>query len=159
MNLANILRQKLVETPPVKDRHHLLASSPDLPWSATLTFEKRDELSGLVWEMVLHRTGPEPAGETLHSWAERIAQRTLGLMEPVKVVEIDPLRHEGFLRSADPVRHGNGALYFEVFLKGTKQALVRRYQAAADKNGRREQVAFALTHEALCKLVDDLSRG
>lgn len=156
MTLANILRQKLVETPILKERHELLAAGPGLAWSATVAFNKRDELSGLVWEITLTRTGPEPAGEALASWAERIAAKITGLMEPLRVVEIDPARNEGFLRSEQPTQRDNRVEYFEVFLKGTRQALVRRYQSTGS-NARRAQAPFAVTHDSLAKLVEDIS--
>ena len=43
--------------------------------------------------------------------------------------------------------------YFEVMLDGTTSAVVRRFQATAP---RRTRVTFALTHEGLLKLVNDL---
>lgn len=157
MTLANILRQNLAETAILKERHELLAAGPDLPWSANVTFAKRDELSGLAWEIALTRTGPEPAGATIHDWAERIARQASGLTEPLRIVEIDPERNEGFLRSAEPGRSDDHVGYFEIFLKGTRHALVRRYRTSG-ANGKREQIAFVLTHESLCKLVDDVVR-
>lgn len=157
MTLANILRQNLVETPILKERHELLAAGPDLPWTANVTFEKRDELSGLAWEIAVTRTGPEPAGATIQAWAERIAKQATGLTEPLRVVEIDMERNEGFLRSAELARAGDHVGYFEIFLKGTRHALVRRYRTSGT-NGKRTQVAFVLTHESLCKLVYDIMR-
>ncbi|MBM4069353.1 MAG: hypothetical protein FJ271_10455 [Planctomycetes bacterium] len=156
MTLANILRQNLAETPILKERHELLAAGPDLPWSVNVTFDKRDELSGLAWEIAVTRTGPEPAGATIQVWAERIAQYATGLTEPLRIVEIDPERNEGFLRSAQPARMDDRIGYFEIFLKGTRHAQVRRYQASG-ANGKRTQTGFVLTHESLCKLVDDIS--
>jgi hypothetical protein len=44
-----------------------------------------------------------------------------------------------------------------VLLYGTAAATVRRYQASHEAGARREQVAFALTHEALAKLAGDLT--
>lgn len=157
MTLANILRQNLAETPILKERHELLASGPDLPWSANVTFAKRDELSGLAWEIALTRTGPEPVGATIEAWAERIANQATSLSETLRIVEIDPERNEGFLRSAQPTRTDDDVAYFEVFLKGTRHALVRRYRTSGT-NGKRAQAAFVLTHESLCKLVDDFVR-
>src|SRR5262245_54508416 len=157
MTLANILRQKLAETPIQKERHELLAAESDLPWSANITFAKRDELSGLAWEIALTRTGPEPAAATIQAWAERIARQATGLTEALRLVEIDPARNEGFLRSAEPARTGDDVAYFEVFLKGARHALVRRYRTSGP-NGKRTQTAFVLTYESLCKLVDDILR-
>ena len=45
----------------------------------------------------------------------------------------------------------------EVLLKGTDQALLRRYQAKHDPAKRREQVLFPLTHESLARVVSDLA--
>jgi hypothetical protein len=78
-------------------------------------------------------------------------------LEPLKVVEVDAVKGEALLRSSEPAQRGDKLFYYEVLLKGTHAAQVRRYQALAEGIGRREQVAFALTQEALTKLVGDLA--
>jgi hypothetical protein len=151
MTLASTVRQKLSEWRPETGRQDLTVTAQD--GSLTLTADRREELGCLVWELGLQRAAP--VGETLQSWADRVAQRVSGLLEPLKIVEIDAVRNEGILRSTQPQARDEQVLYNEVRLKGTREAVLRRYEAQG--TDRRKQVAFALTHEAIAKLADDLA--
>jgi hypothetical protein len=155
MTLENTLLAKLAEWHPPSGRHTLTVPYK-AAWAASVTADRSDALGCLVWELAVRRTAEAPAGETLRGWADRIVARVVGLLEPLKVHEIDAERNEGLLRSAAPAQRGEKLFYYEVLLNGTAAATVRRYQAAHD-GGRREQVAFALTHEVLAKLAGDLT--
>jgi hypothetical protein len=157
MRLAETVRQKLAENFPHSGRHELAIADDKAGWAINLTLDRRDELGCLLWELALRRTNPAPAGETLRTWAERIARQTTGLLEPLKVHEIDELRNEALLRSEAPSLRKGKRLYYEVLLRGTNLAWLRRYEADANGNGKREQVAFALTNDGLAKLADDLT--
>src|SRR5262245_8124806 len=150
MTLENTVRERLSEWRPPAERQELVVSDGDV--SLHLTADRREELGCLTWELAVVRKAP--AGETLHAWADRIAQRVTGLLEPLKVVEIDAVRNEGILRSDRPTTRGDDTFYCEVFLKGTTVATLRRYQARDTKP--RAQIAFALTHDAIAKLANDL---
>ena len=78
-------------------------------------------------------------------------------MEPLKVHEIDELRHEALLRSESPSLRKDKRTYYEVLLKGANLAWLRRYEADQSGNGKREQIAFALTNEGLAKLAEDMT--
>jgi hypothetical protein len=121
-----------------------------------LTTDRADTLSCLAWEFALARTGEAPEGLTLKAWAAAVADRVTGLMEPLKLLEVDDARGEAILRSEEPARKGERLTYYEVRLHGLTQATVRRYAASRGEGGR-EQVAFALTHEALAKLAGDIA--
>ncbi len=153
MTLENTVRQKLSDWRPPAGRQELTVVGGGA--SLTLTADRCEELGCLVWELAVHRTAPP--GETLRAWANRIVQRVTGLLEPLKVLEIDEQRNEGLLRSDKALARGDKLAYTEVLLKGTRDALLRRYQADPNGNGHRKQVAFALTHEALAKLAGDLT--
>ena len=56
------------------------------------------------------------------------------------------------------MRRGPVASYYEVTLLGTEKAVVRRYQADIAAGTPRAQVAFAITHEVLAKLAEDIAR-
>jgi hypothetical protein len=129
---------------------------PEAGWSVRLTADKADTLSCLVWELSLSRTGSAPEGLTLKGWAEGVAKRATGLLEPLKLLEVDDARGEAILRSDAPAKKGERVAYYEVRLSGTDRATVRRYQASRSESGR-EQVAFALTHEVLAKLAGDIA--
>ena len=110
-----------------------------------------------MWELILTRTSEVPAGLTLKGWADGIAARVSGLMEDLKVLEVDDVRQEALLRSDGPTAKGDDRLYYEVHLRGLTHATVRRYKGSRTAGTRREQVAFALTHEVLAKLVEDVA--
>ena len=156
MTLAEIVREKLAEAPCHTGRHDLGMSGAG--WSLTLSLDRHDELGCLIWELALGRTTPAPAGETLRSWAERVSRQATGLLEPLAVLEIDELGNEALLRSNSPSRRKDMLAYYELLLRGTSSALLRRFQSAADgTSGKRAQAAFALTRDALAKLADDLT--
>ena len=98
---------------------------------------------------------PEAVPGDRKTHAERLAARATGLMEPLRLIEVDADRETALLRSATPQRRGDDLFYYEVLLHG-RGADVRRYQSSAT-GGTREQIAFPLTHEALAKLAADLT--
>ena len=153
MSLENKLLQSLAESKPLGDRHELTVS--DGAWTAHLTYDRRDELSGRLWEASLHRNRAAEGG--VQAWADRIAQRVAGLMEPLKVVEVDAAKQEALLRSAAPTAKGAQLFYYEIHLCAMANATVRRFQAAQQTGKKRTQIAFALTHETLAKLVADVT--
>ena len=158
MTLDEIVLQKLAEwRPPREGRHTLAVPDEQRGWVVRLTAERHDDLGCALWEMTMER-GPAPAdaAASVGSWAERIAGRVTGLLEPLTVLEIDTARNEALLRSVEPRRRKDDLYYYEILLKGTRQALVRRYRASHQGN-RREQILFALTHEAVAKLAADLT--
>src|SRR5207247_6387527 len=116
-------------------------------WNLHLAADRADSLSCLVWELTLTRTTNAPAGLTLKAWADGIVARVGGLMEELKIYEIDPIANEAVLRSDAPTSRGEKLAYYEVKLHGLGRAVVRRF--IAGKNPGREQIAFALTHEVL----------
>jgi hypothetical protein len=122
----------------------------------TLTADRADTLSCLVWELTLARTGAAPEGLTLRGWAEGVAARATGLLEPLKLLEVDEARNEALLRSTAPAKKGERVAYYEVRLFGLDRAVVRRFTADRAQSGR-EQIAFALTHEVLAKLAGDIA--
>jgi hypothetical protein len=71
-------------------------------------------------------------------------------------VEVDGERQQAQLRSEEPLQRADKRFYYEVVLGASGSAVLRRFQAATNHT-RREQVTFALTHEALAKLVSDVT--
>ncbi|MFL5243247.1 MAG: hypothetical protein ACJ8FY_14170 [Gemmataceae bacterium] len=154
MNLNEILLPKLAEWRPA-DRQILQAHPEGFPWHIFVTVDSGDAYSCRVWEMALRRT---VAGEpiNLKLWAESIGKRATGLLETLHLVEIDDQRSEALIRSSEPSRRGQKLDFYEVILKATGEATLRRYQSSQDESKRREQVPFTLTHEVLAKVADDL---
>ncbi|HJZ55056.1 MAG TPA: hypothetical protein VKE74_08855 [Gemmataceae bacterium] len=157
MTLAEKLLPKLSEWRPASaGRHSWSEAFPDAGWIVHITTDKVDSLSCLVWELTLTRTADAPAGLTLKGWADAVADRVSGLMESLRLYEVDDTRAEAVLRSEVPARKGEGLSYYEVRLHGLTRAAVRRYTAAKAAPGR-DQVPFAITHEALAKLAGDIA--
>ena len=157
MTLDETVLQKLADWhPPRGGRQTLAIPDEGSGWAISFTIDRHDELSSALWEIDFQRVTPRPSEVTLAGWAEGVAGRVTGLLEPLQVLEVDVQRNEALLRSNEPTRRNAELHYYEVLLKGTQAAQVRRYQAKPDK-GHRQQVSFVLTHEALAKLSQDLA--
>jgi hypothetical protein len=156
MKVAEALLPKLGEwTPSGSGRHSWTHALAGTRWALHLTADRVDTLGCLVWEL----TFTQPLGDsidnsTLKKQAQRIAERVTGLIEPLTFLELDEIRGEALLRSRSPSERGGALAYYEVLLVRGAQIQVRRYKAAERK--KREQVSFALTHEAIAKLAEDL---
>jgi len=157
MTLDETVLQKLADCRPVRGSRQILAVPDEgSGWAVSLTVDRHDELGSALWEIDLRRVAPRRGDVTLESWAKGVASRVTGLLEPLRVLEIDIQRNEALLRSNEPTRRSADLFYYEVLLKGTQAASMRRYQGSSG-GGHREQVAFVLTHEALAKLISDLA--
>ena len=160
MNLAETVLQKIANWRPAGDkRQALLIPDGGSGWAVELQADRCDELGCRVWEVTLRRTRKtEVQALTLQAWADRSAKRVTSLLEGLRVVEVDPGRNEALLRSSTPARREDMISYFEIILGGTKSATLRRYRAYQETGHHREQVSFTLTHEALAKVVTDLTQ-
>jgi hypothetical protein len=159
MTLDVTLLERLAKWRPGAGRQTLNVPDAGAGWAVSLTADRADELGCLVWEMTLRRSAPLPGGDAaaLRAWGDRVAGRARGLLEMLKVVEVDAERDEAILRSDAPAARGEDRFYYELHLKGTGVADVRRYRGSLSGTGKREQVSFALTHEAIARLAADLS--
>lgn len=114
--------------------------------------DRTDALACALWELALDRAVPRSG---VRAWAESVAARATGLLEPLKLLEADETRGEAVLRSTAPAAKGDRVAYYEVRLHADGRAAVARYSASRTQSGR-EQIAFALTHETVAKLAADL---
>ena len=149
MTLENTLRQQL--NSPDAGGFHMHAEG----WNITLAAEKKDSLSCALNELTLQKNAP--IKEELRAWATRIAETATGLMEPLRVVEVDTPLSRAILRSEAPTHKDGKAFYYELLLaRGERtSANLRRY---AGQNGeKREAVTFVLTHDAIAKLAADIA--
>jgi hypothetical protein len=160
MTLAETLLQRLADWRPAGEgRHAASFTLPDCGWTVRLTAERVDTVGCLLTEVEVTRAetvADDPA--TLEAHAKRAAARVTGLLEPLRLIEIDRVRHIALLRSGSPPTKANAVLYYEVRFEGLNRVTVHRYQSVKATPARTEPVAFALTHEALAKVVDDLVR-
>lgn len=156
MTLAETVLRKLAEWRPDSGRQTLDVVHPESGWAVAVDAGQVEVLGCRVWEVSLRRLQPAPVAD-LKARAEQLAGRVTGLLEPLRLVEVDAGRGLAQLRSDRPGQCGDGQFYYEVLLQADGGTSVRRYQAPAADQPRRQQVPFTLTHEALAKLVTDLT--
>ena len=156
MTLGETLHKSLSDWPANTDGPHERTASAG-GWTAAVSAETVDTVGARLNRLDLTRTDPAPDGLTLGGWAEGVAKRASGLLERLKVHEVDATHDTAVLRSDAPTVKGDVAGYYEVVLTGTEKASVSRYQADRAAGTPREQVPFTLTHEALGKLADDIA--
>lgn len=152
MTLAETLPERLAEWKPEGTGRHSWAGSDD-GWDVRLTADRNDDVGAKVWDLELTRTGDAPPGATVRGWADKIAGTAAGLLEPLALHEVDAGANEALLRSKTPTKKGDAVGYYEVKLTGTTSAKVSRYAADTKAKTGREQVPFALTHEAIGNLA------
>ena len=158
MKLSEKLLTKLVEDPP--PGRHLVSVSDETPlgWIAALTVDRADVVGCVMWELALQcRAADAWNADALTARGDRMANSVTGLLEPLKLIEVDAVRNEALLRSDAPMRRGGDLFYYEVKLQPHNTIALRRYRAAQEPGSKREQVPFTLTHDAIGKLVDDLT--
>ncbi len=126
-------------------------------WNAAITADCVDIVGCRLWELSLRRSAEGPAVD-VKTRAEQICARVTGLLEPLRVVEVDAPNNTALLRSERPGQIGDERFYYELLLNGDGGSTLSRYQTPQEGQPRRQQVAFTLTHEALGKLVGDLTR-
>ena len=156
MTLENTLRQQLGSPEP--GGFHV--SHGD--WNVTLVSERSDSLSCALRELTLERNAP--IQEELHAWATRVAARVTGLIEPLRVIEVDSAGGglgKALLRSTAPSVKDGKSYYYELLLERTSRTVANLRRYAGDRTGgeKREAVAFVLTHDAIAKLVHDIVGG
>jgi hypothetical protein len=156
MTLNEAVLQRLAEWhPPAGERHSLQINDEASGWSVTLTADRNDEVACRLWEIALRRDEPLPL--ELAAFAGQIAERTTGLLEPLRVVEVDVQRGEAILRTAEPRKQQDAVRYYEIVVMGTSALALRRFRGFVDEPKKREQLAFALTHEAVAAVISNLS--
>jgi hypothetical protein len=158
MSLEEIVLQKLAEWRPPREGNPALAiADADSGCVVRLTAQRQDQLGTALLELTVDRSkATAPSDLTVAAWAEHIAGRTRGLLEPLSVLEVDAQRNEALLRSNEPAQRKDELYYYEVHLYGAREAQVHRYRAAHD-GSKRQQVPFTLTHESLARFASDLA--
>src|SRR5260370_1426117 len=157
MTLAENLLLSLAEHRPASPgRYAWTYTDAATGWAVALTIDKADALSCQLAEVALTRATPAAwDAHALRARAETIAAKVTGLLEQLRLIEVDGLRGEALLRSTAPTSRSEKRFHYELRVTGTGNASLRRFQAALDPVAKREPVAFSLTHEALGKFLDD----
>ncbi len=156
MTLNEILLEKLANWRP-EGRQTLNVADARSPWSAAVAADCVDLVGCRLWELTLRRAGVDLDAAALKARAEQAASRVTGLLEPLKLIEVDEPRRAALLRSVAPGQRGGDLFYYETLFLGNGSIEFRRFQGSQQAGARRQQVAFTLTHDALAKLVADLT--
>jgi len=93
--------------------------------------------------------------DDLKAWGQRLSARITYLMEPLSVLEADPVHGEVVLRSQAPSLKNGRRSYYEVHL-GQSGALRFDRVVFDDTTRLRRKVSCQFTNEVLERLVDDL---
>lgn len=153
MTLADSLLEKLEAMQPMDGKKIISYSLPS--GSVSLSVERADSVGCLLNELNIRRLSQESIG-SVKPWADRLANRITGLIEPLKVIEVDDERNEAILRSQTPSKKGTAAHYYELYLNGHGSANLHRYKIDLAAGTKREMVPFSLTHESIAKLAGDI---
>jgi hypothetical protein len=160
MSLAEALLEKLADWRPAEEgRQSVAIALPEHGWTVNLTADRADSVGCRLTG--LEATRAEPVADddaALEAHARRTAGRVTGLLEPLRLVEIDRGRHVALLRSDSPAAKGDTVQYYEVQYTGRNRVTVGRFKASKAGPANREAIPFSLTHESVAKLVDDLVR-
>jgi len=155
--IAEALLPKLADWRPAGAGPHSFAAPLENGWQIAITADQAESLGCRAIGVNITRPAVRPAtAAELTEWAVRSARRITGLLEPLKVIEVDAVRSESILRSDPPANRGTAVQYYELVLAGTHSAGLRRYQAER-AGGRREAIPFTLTHETIAKIAEDLT--
>lgn len=155
MTLENMLLENLSEWRAAAPDTRTIAL-PGAVWSVMLKADRAEELGCRLQEVAAQRATPLEL-PALQDWAQQICERTVALLDELKVHEIDTQRQEALLRSAAPTQRDGKSLYYEVHLKSSGSANLRRYQASRAERAQRDQVPFTVTYESLAHVIQSLT--
>jgi hypothetical protein len=156
MTLEEMFLQKLAEWRPDSAERTLVVEDSTSGWKVAVRAESVDTLGCRLHDVSLTRTAPLVTDRSLADQAARLANLT-GLLEPLRLVEVDTEHQQAQLRSQSPALRGGNVQYYEVLRKGDGSTSLCRYQVNPAIPGKRQAIPFTLTHEALAKLVADLA--
>jgi hypothetical protein len=159
MTLANTLLPKLSDWRPHNAPESLTVADEAGVWSAAVYAAAVDVVGARLWEVALRKANTTLDVAALKAWGEKVAARVTGLLEPLRLLEVDEENRIALLRSDKPAQRGDAVLYYEMRLTGDGAATVQRFQASHEAQTKREQIEFTLTHEALAKLAADVTEA
>ncbi len=153
MTLENLLLQSLDKWRPASRASHTV-DHPESGWRVTLDAGLVDAIGVQLHTLRVARLHPLETTPPLRERAEAIARRVSGLLEPLRLLEVDEGRGVAQLRSDAPALRGEARRYYELLRHDSGASELARYESTS---GPRQAVPFTLTHEALGKLVRDLA--
>jgi hypothetical protein len=157
MTLENMLQQKLSKWRPHNAPETLTVADEAGVWSVAIRAAAVDVVGARLVDVTFRRANTTLDAAALKTWGQNIAARVTGLLEPLRVLEIDEHQHAALLRSDKPGQRGDAVQYYEVRLSADGTATVQRFQAPQHPETKRQQIEFTLTHDALAKLTADIT--
>jgi hypothetical protein len=113
-----------------------------------------DGVGCAIVELECRAIGQPPAARDLARYANDLSKRINYLMEPLRVVEFDP-KAGALVLSDKPRRKGESVGYYHFHAKPTGATVLHRVEFSPSAR-RKVFSPFALTHEQLERLVEDL---
>jgi hypothetical protein len=153
MTLENQVLEKLADAGSSTNPQKITAQEG--PWTIEIHAQKSDEFSVMIDSVEVRHDAPGDGNAK--SWAEGIASRPSGLLEPLRLLEADKGKNEAVIRSAKPHAKGDEVRYYEVHVQGTEKAELHRYKASKQPGVQRETIPFPMTHEAVGKLASGIT--
>jgi len=153
--LDEILLEKLANWRP--DTANPTLDVIDTPgnWRVTVEPQAVDRIGADLHRLTVRPVNAVPRG-SLRDQAERLAHQVTGLLEPLRLVEIDEPLAVAQLRSVSPAPHANGVRYYEVERHADGTTHLGRFETHPGE-GKRQSIPFSLTQEALGKIVRDFT--
>lgn len=155
MTLDERILEKLADWRPDSIRQALTLDDEPSGWRVHITADTVEKLGVRLSSLEVRRLRVLESIASLPQQAQQLASNITGLLEPLKVLEIDEERGIAQLRSVHPSRSGEESHYYEILRHADGSTFLHRYRVGI---GRREAVEFCLTHEALAKLIRDIVR-
>ena len=102
------LLNNLSEWRPAGTGPHSFGHALETGWTVAVTADAADTVGCRLTELAVARAAPAKAASAadLKRWAGRIVDRATGLLEPLKLIEVDAARSEAVLRSETPAQRG-----------------------------------------------------
>ena len=101
MTLEEMLLQKLAEWRFDNDRQTLTLNHAETGWNVAVVADCGDRVGCQLWELNVSRPDAAPTAD-LKTRADRLVSRATGLMEPLRLIEVDVPGDAALLRSAAP---------------------------------------------------------
>ena len=152
---VNRVLEKLSDLPRESGgRHSFAFTDAETGVAARLELERVEALAVQVWEVEV--TPTMPPAIALPERAKALAGKATGLLEPLRLIEVDASAAKALLRSEKPAAKDADRFYYEAIMEGNGCTTFRRYQGSTTVSGR-QSISFTLTRDALAKLVSDLA--
>ena len=152
---AELVRQlqELAANPPDGALPDLSVSAPE--GHLLLVLAAVDSL-GCAFHRLTWRTDrlQQASSQQLKQLGEYLAQRLQYLLEPIHLVEVDPVEPAVQLRSAPPQQDSTGRTYYEVLATTGGEISLCRYRKVPGQA--RQAVPATVTHEVVRRLVQDV---